>query len=83
MEWLIFHCGFDASAGWLPRSIVVTRGLSNEPHLCGFPEGLLAQPFYGWVKWRREFLRGLSASFPSTAFSQLVVAAKAWAGEPR
>jgi len=22
-------------------------GFSNEPHLCGFPEGLLAQPFYG------------------------------------
>ena len=44
--------------------------LAPEPHSCGFPEGLLAQPFYGWVKRRRELLKGASASFLSPAFSQ-------------
>jgi hypothetical protein len=32
---------------------------SNELHSCGFLDCLLAQLFYGWVKQRCEFLRGL------------------------
>ncbi len=51
----------------LVRRFARTEGFTisiNEPHSCGFPEGLLAQPFYGWVKWGDEFLRrGLSTSF--------------------
>src|ERR1700730_14698042 len=44
--------------------------LSNEPHSCGFPEGLQAQPFYGWVKRGNEFLRGAFSLLSSPAFSQ-------------
>jgi hypothetical protein len=65
------------------KSTVASGGLSNEPHSGGFSEGLLAQPFYGWVKWRHEFQRGLSASFSPPALASLAAATKARAREAR
>jgi hypothetical protein len=46
---------------------------ASQPHSCGFPPGLLDQPFYGWLVQQREFIKGAFSLLLVVGFSQLAV----------
>ena len=41
----------------------------RQPHSCGFPEGLLDQPFDGWVGRRNRIFQPVSTGFHDEALA--------------